>query len=177
VIIDRLHAGCPYRNPKRLTATANRLILAPDERSLHEAIVRALRDIVRSARVKSVLERGGDTALVFVLRATNKVLADESQTPREIITRLWNILDEPELHRALGIPQNSRMKNGRKEPPARLARLRREPQRCLSPPFRVAAADPNAGSVGPGGPTPSAELKEPPAVPVALGLRRIDVCR
>jgi hypothetical protein len=69
--------------------------------------------------VKSVLERGSDTALVFVLRATKTVLADESQTPREIIAGLWNILDEPELNRALGIPQNSRMKIGRKKPPAR----------------------------------------------------------
>jgi hypothetical protein len=84
-----------------------------------EAVVRALRDIVRSARVKSVLERGSDTALVFVLRATKTVLADESQTPREIIAGLWNILDEPELNRALGIPQNSRMKIGWKKPPAR----------------------------------------------------------
>ncbi len=58
-------------------------------------------------------------ALVFVLRATNTVLADESQTPREIIAHLWNILDEPELNRALGIPQNSHMKIGRKTPPAR----------------------------------------------------------
>ena len=93
--------------------------LPPTQSQSDEAVVRALRDIVRSARVKSVLERGSDTALVFVLRATNKVLADESQTPREIIARLWNILDEPELNRALGIPQNSRMKIGRKQPPAR----------------------------------------------------------
>jgi hypothetical protein len=93
--------------------------LPPTQSQSDEAVVRALRDIVRSARVKSVLERGSDTALVFVLRATNKVLADESQIPREIIARLWNILDEPELNRALGIPQNSRMKIGRKKPPAR----------------------------------------------------------
>ena len=93
--------------------------LPPTQSQPDEAVVRALRDIVRSARVKSVLERGSDTALVFVLRATNKVLADESQTPREIITSLWNILDEPELDRALGIPQNSRMKIGRKKRPAR----------------------------------------------------------
>ena len=79
--------------------------LPPTHNQSDEAVVRALRDIVRSARVKSVLERGSDTALVFVLRATNKVLADESETPREIIARLWNILDEPELNRALGIPR------------------------------------------------------------------------
>jgi hypothetical protein len=79
--------------------------LPPTQSQSDEAVVRALRDIVRSARVKSVLERGSDTALVFVLRATNKVLADESETPREIIARLWNILDEPELNRALGIPR------------------------------------------------------------------------
>ena len=69
--------------------------LPPTQSQSDEAVVRALRDIVRSARVKSVLERGSDTALVFVLRATNKVLADESETPSEIIARLRNILDEP----------------------------------------------------------------------------------
>jgi hypothetical protein len=62
--------------------------LPPTQSQSDEAVVRALRDIVRSARVKSVLERGSDTALVFVLRATNKVLADESETPREIIARV-----------------------------------------------------------------------------------------
>jgi len=35
----------------------------------------------------------------------------------------------------------------------------------------------HAGSVRTAGPTASAKLKEPPAVPVALGLRRIDVRR
>jgi hypothetical protein len=75
--------------------------LPPTQSQSDEAVVRALRDIVRSARLKSVLERGSDTEL----RATNKVLADESETPREIIARLWNILDEPELNRALGIPR------------------------------------------------------------------------
>ena len=84
---------------------AQNILWPPTQSQSDEAVIRALRDIVRSARVKSVLERGSDTALVFVLRATNKVLADESETPREIIARLWNILDEPELNRALGIPR------------------------------------------------------------------------
>jgi hypothetical protein len=34
------------------------------------------------------------------------------------ISRLWEVLDEPELNRALGIRQNSRMILGRKKPPA-----------------------------------------------------------
>jgi hypothetical protein len=38
--------------------------LPPTHNQSDEAVVRALRDIVRSARVKSVLERGSDTALV-----------------------------------------------------------------------------------------------------------------
>jgi hypothetical protein len=40
-----------------------------------------------------------------VLRAVNRILSDEDQ-PNTTINRLWDILDQPELNRALR--QNSR---------------------------------------------------------------------
>jgi hypothetical protein len=64
-----------------------------------------------------VLERGNDTALCFVLRAVNRILSDEDQPDRVTISRLWEVLDEPELKRALGIEQTSRTILGRKKPP------------------------------------------------------------
>ena len=80
--------------------------------------VQSLRAIVRTPQVREVLERGNDTALCFVLRAVNRILSDKDQPDRVTISRLWEVLDEPELNRALGIRQNSRMILGRKKPPA-----------------------------------------------------------
>ena len=78
--------------------------------------VKSLRALVRTPQVHQALERGNDTALCFVLRAVNRILSDEDQ-PNTTISRLWEVLDEPELNRALG--QNSRMILGQKKPPAR----------------------------------------------------------
>ena len=62
----------------------------------------------------------GATTPLFasVLRAVNRILSDKDQPDRVTISRLWEVLDEPELNRALGIRQNSRMILGRKKPPA-----------------------------------------------------------
>ena len=78
--------------------------------------VKSLRALIRTPQGQQVLERGNDTALCFVLRAVNRILSDEDQ-PNTTIHRLWDVLGEPELNRALG--QNSRMILGQKKPPAR----------------------------------------------------------
>ena len=44
-------------------------------------------------------------------------LSDKDQPDRVTISRLWEVLDEPELNRALGIRQNSRMILGWKNRP------------------------------------------------------------
>ena len=80
--------------------------------------VKSLRALVRTPQVHQALKRGNDTALCFVLRAVNRILSDKDQPDRVTISRLWEVLDEPELNRALGIRQNSRMILGRKKPPA-----------------------------------------------------------
>jgi hypothetical protein len=41
-----------------------------------------------------------------VLRAVNRILSDKDQPDRLTISRLWEVLDEPELNRALGIKQD-----------------------------------------------------------------------
>src|SRR6266436_7230763 len=80
--------------------------------------VKSLRALIRTPQGQQVLERGNDTALCFVLRAVNRILSDKDQPDRVTISRLWEVLDEPELNRTLGIRQNSRMILGRKKPPA-----------------------------------------------------------
>ena len=75
--------------------------------------VQSLRAIVRTPQVREVLELGNDTALCFALRAVNRILSNDDQPDRTTINRLWNVLDEPELKRAMGVQQNM------KKPPAR----------------------------------------------------------
>jgi hypothetical protein len=74
--------------------------------------VARLRDLVRSPAVQAALLQSSDTFLAFVLRAVELVVSDQSQTDREILGRLWDVLDEPHLNEALGIPQNSRISFG-----------------------------------------------------------------
>jgi hypothetical protein len=66
-----------------------------------------LRKLVRSPTVQSAMQRCSDTLLAFTLRAVERVIADQSQTDREMIRRLWDILlNNPHLIQAAG-PQNS----------------------------------------------------------------------
>ena len=81
--------------------------LAPTH-NLPDAVMR-FRDLVRSPAIQSALERSSDTFPAFALRAVERALADRSRTDREIISRLWDVLDDPHLNEALGLPQNSRI--------------------------------------------------------------------
>ena len=78
--------------------------------------VKSLRALVRAPQVHQALERCNDTALCFVLRAVNRILSDEDQ-PNTTVNQLWDVLDQPELNRALR--QNSRMILGQNKPPTR----------------------------------------------------------
>jgi hypothetical protein len=53
------------------------------------------------------LLHSNDTFLAFVLRAVEFVLADQFRADCEIIDHLWDVLDDPQLNKALGLPQNS----------------------------------------------------------------------
>src|SRR6266849_10177087 len=77
--------------------------LPPAKNLPDDQAVKSLRAIVRTPQVREALERGNDTALCFVLRAVNRILSDDDQPDRTTINRLWDVLDEPESNRALGI--------------------------------------------------------------------------
>ena len=64
--------------------------------------VARLRKFVHSPTVQSALQHSSDTLLAFTLRAVELVIADQSRTDREMIRRLWHILNNPHLIQALG---------------------------------------------------------------------------
>jgi hypothetical protein len=68
------------------------------------AVVLRLRDLVHSQAIRSALERSSDTILASALREVERVLCDQSRPHRESINRLWDILDDPPLNQALGLP-------------------------------------------------------------------------
>ena len=65
-----------------------------------------LRKLVRSPTVQSAMQRCSDTLLAFTLRAVELVIADQSQTDREMIRRDWHILNNPNLIQAVGPPNS-----------------------------------------------------------------------
>jgi hypothetical protein len=77
-----------------------------------DVTVARLRARVRSPAVQAALLQSSDTFVAFALRAVEVMVSDQSQSDREIIGRLWDVLDEPHLNQALGIPQNSRISFG-----------------------------------------------------------------
>jgi hypothetical protein len=72
------------------------------------ATVLRLRELIGSPSIRSALDRSSDTLFSFALRAIERVISDHSQTNRETINRLWEVLDDPHLNEALGIPHNRR---------------------------------------------------------------------
>src|SRR6266478_6568254 len=67
--------------------------LAPTHNLPDATTVMRFRDLVRSPAIQSALERSSDTFAAFALRAVERALADRSRTDREIISRLWDLLD------------------------------------------------------------------------------------
>jgi hypothetical protein len=79
----------------------------PPMRNLTDAAtVLRLRELVHSSSIRSALDRSSDT---FALRTVERALCDHSRPHRETIDLLWDILDDPHLNNALGLPHNSRM--------------------------------------------------------------------
>jgi hypothetical protein len=106
------HIRGPLRVIESAIRAAQNLLwqnLPPTHKLPDAAAVARLRDLVRSPAVKSALLHSNDTFLAFVLRAVEFVLADQFRADREIIDYLWDVLDDPQLNKALGLPQNSQM--------------------------------------------------------------------
>jgi hypothetical protein len=72
------------------------------------ALVMRFRELLRSQAVRSALERSSDTLFAFALRAVERVISDQSRTNREMIDRLWEVLNDPHLNEAIGNPHNRR---------------------------------------------------------------------
>ena len=77
--------------------------LPPAKNPPDNQAVQSLRAIVRTPQLREVLGQGNDTALCFVLRAVNRILADHGQPDRMRINRLWDVLDQPEFNRILRV--------------------------------------------------------------------------
>jgi len=60
----------------------------------------------RSQAIRSAWDRSSETLLTFALREVERVISDQSRTNRETINQLWDILDDPHVNNALGLPQN-----------------------------------------------------------------------
>jgi hypothetical protein len=82
--------------------------LSPTHNSTDAVTVMRFHELVRSQAIRLALERSSDTLLTFALRAVVRVVSDQSRPNRETINQLWDILDDPHLNKALGLPQNSR---------------------------------------------------------------------
>ena len=78
------------------------------QRLSDDAAVMRFRELVRSQAIRSALERSSDTLFAFALRAVERAISDQSRTNREMINRLWEVLDEPHLNQALGNPHYRR---------------------------------------------------------------------
>jgi len=55
------------------------------------ATVIRFRELVHSPSIRSALLHSSDTLLAFALRAVEHIVADQSHSDREIITRLWDV--------------------------------------------------------------------------------------
>jgi hypothetical protein len=51
----------------------------------------------------------------FALREAEFLVTNQSLTDHQIITRLWDVLDDMNLNQVLGVPPNSRMTPSPKE--------------------------------------------------------------
>src|SRR5262245_14169170 len=82
--------------------------LPPAHSLTDAATVMRFRELVRSQAIRSALERSSDTFPAFVLREVGHVIADQSKTNRQIISRLWAVFDDPHLNEALRRPHDRR---------------------------------------------------------------------
>jgi hypothetical protein len=81
------------------------VLLCPPKHNLTDAAaVLRLREVIGSPSIRSALERSSDTLTTFALRAVGCVLSDRSLSHRETINRLWDVLDDAHLNKALGLP-------------------------------------------------------------------------
>src|SRR5262244_3199828 len=69
--------------------------LPPQSRLSDAKAVATIRELVSSPTARKAIERGSDTLCAFALRALNRIVCGKSRSPADIITQLWDIVDEP----------------------------------------------------------------------------------
>jgi hypothetical protein len=82
----------------------------PDHRT-----VNTIRALVSSPSAQAAIERGDDTIFAFALRAVDRVVSKQEVPAAGIISRLWDILDDPDLNLALGVKRKDRIQPLAKE--------------------------------------------------------------
>jgi hypothetical protein len=92
--------------------------LPPQTRLSDAKAVAIIRELVSSPTARKAIERGSDTLCAFALRALNRIVCETSRPPADIITRLWDVVDEPQLKGVLGIRKNPSPNLSIKKPPA-----------------------------------------------------------
>src|SRR5262249_10988633 len=81
--------------------------LPPKHNLTDAATVLRLLEVIGFPSVRSALERSSDTLTTFALRAVERVVSDRSLSHRETINRLWDVLDDAHLNKALGLLPNT----------------------------------------------------------------------
>jgi hypothetical protein len=78
--------------------------------------VNTIRALVSTPSAQTAIERADDTVFAFALRAVNRVVSQEQPAVR-IISRLWDILDDPDLNVALGVKRKAKINLWQRKPP------------------------------------------------------------
>ena len=91
--------------------------LPPSRKLPDQLAIAGLRKLFDRTEVKDALEHGNDTVCAFALRGVYRVVSEDAP-PRATFNRLWDILQQADLSRALG-KQKSPTKLWLKKPPAR----------------------------------------------------------
>ena len=88
------HVRFSRMNSDRVIECAIRAAKIPPTHTLPDgATVARVRELVNSPSIQSALQCGSDTFLAFVLREVQFVIADRSLTDRQILARLWDVLE------------------------------------------------------------------------------------
>jgi len=77
----------------------------PPDHHRADAVIR-LKKLFGTRKIKAALAKSSDTLFSFTLREARRIVGDRRAWPDKIISELWQILADPHLVDALGVPRN-----------------------------------------------------------------------
>jgi hypothetical protein len=78
------------------------LINNPSSNGIADAeVLSRLRGYIARPSVQDAMQRANDTLILFALRAVNHLLVDQSTSPRLMVNRVREVMDDSELTRIL----------------------------------------------------------------------------